>query len=253
MKVLTNLSDLSKSDLVSLSEIVYLSTSVRKKEELGDLLRVVTHLIPTTGVVAGLPSKDPRHDSIIETERYMNVSYSISWLTLYQERKFHLVDPIFQNHFEYFGRQVWSETYKRVSTMAERKFIETSLDFDLDDGVTLGQRSYSGKGGSTFSFAGNEISRHSRHLTILDLLSPHLHAALSNIFLQSSSAAVSLTNREKEVLIWIKEGKTNWEISQILKVSERTIVFHMQNAMRKLGARNRVQAMATALSLRLIE
>ena len=90
--MLTNLSDLSKSDLVSLSEIVYLSTSVRKKEELGDLLRVVTHLIPTTGVVAGLPSKDPRHDSIIETERYMNVSYSISWLTLYQERKFHLVD-----------------------------------------------------------------------------------------------------------------------------------------------------------------
>jgi LuxR family transcriptional activator of bioluminescence operon/LuxR family quorum-sensing transcriptional regulator LasR len=51
----------------------------------------------------------------------------------------------------------------------------------------------------------------------------------------------------------MKEGKTNWEISQILKVSERTIVFHMQNAMRKLGARNRVQAMATALSLRLIE
>lgn len=248
-----DISRLSKSDLVSLSGIVYRSTAIRKKEEMGDLLRGITHLVPATGIVAGLPSKDPRNASFLEVERYMNVSYPLSWLALYQEHKFHLVDPIFQNHFEHFGRQVWSETYKKVSTMAERKFIETSLEFDLADGITLGERSSSGKGGSTFSFAGNEIAKYSRHRTILDLLATHLHSVLSKVFHEPPSSLVSLTNREKEVLIWTKEGKTNWEISQVLKVSERTVVFHMQNAMRKLGARNRVQAMATALSLGLID
>lgn len=233
--------------------MIYRSTAVRKKEEMGNLLQGITHLVPATGIVAGLPSKDPRHASSIEVERYLNVSYSLSWLALYQERKFHLVDPIFQNHFEHFGRQVWSETYKRVSTAAERKFIETSLNFDLDDGITLGERSSSGKGGSTFSFSGNEIPKYSRHRTILDLLAPHLHSAFSKVFREAPSAVVSLTNREKEVLIWTKEGKTNWEISQVLTISERTVVFHIQNAMRKLGARNRAQAMATALSLALIE
>jgi len=253
LKVHINISRLSKSDLVALSEIVYRSTAVRKKEEMGNILREITNIVPATGIVAGLPSKDPRHSSSIDVERYMNVSYSLSWLELYQERKFHLVDPIFQNHFAHFGRQVWSETYKRVSTMAERKFIETSLDFNLDNGITLGERSSSGKGGSTFSFAGNEIAKYSRHRTILDLLAPHLHSALAKVFREAPPSGISLTNREKEVLVWTKEGKTNWEISRVLKISERTVVFHMQNAMRKLGARNRVQAMATALSLGLIE
>jgi hypothetical protein len=150
---------------------------------MADLLRGVTHLVPATRIVAGLPSKDPRNAASLEVERYINVSYLLPWLTLYQEHKFHLVDPIFQNHFEHFGRQVWSETYKRVSTMAERKFIETSLEFDLADGITHGERSSSGKGGSTFSFAGNEIAKYSRHLAIIDLLVPHLHAALSKVFL----------------------------------------------------------------------
>jgi DNA-binding CsgD family transcriptional regulator len=72
------------------------------------------------------------------------------------------------------------------------------------------------------------------------------------VFREVPSSEISLTNREKEVLVWTKEGKTNREISRVINVSERTVVFHMQNAMRKLGARNRVQAMATALSLGLI-
>ena len=247
------ISRLSKSDLVSLSSFVYRSATVRKQEEMSDLLRGITNLLPATGIVAGLPSADPRHGSFLEVERFMNVSYPPSWLALYQERGFHLVDPVFQAHFEHFGMRVWSETYKRVSTPAAKKFIEVSRDFGLDDGVTLGLRSSCGSGGSTFSFAGIEIAGHSRHLTILELLAPHLHAALSKVFREAPSSLISLTNREKEVLVWTKEGKTNREISRVLKVSERTVVFHMQNAMRKLGARNRVQAMATALSLGLIQ
>lgn len=245
------ISRLSKSDLVSLSGYIYRIATVRKKEEMSDLLGGITNLLPTTGMVAGLPSNDPRHGFSLDVERFMNVSYPSSWLALYQERKLHLVDPVFQVHFEHFGMQVWSETYKRVSTPAAKKFIEVSRDFGLDDGVTLGLRSSCG-GGSTFSFAGSEIARHSRHLTILELLAPHLHSAISKVFREVPSSEISLTNREKEVLVWTKEGKTNREISRVINVSERTVVFHMQNAMRKLGARNRVQAMATALSLGLI-
>ena len=52
------------------------------------------------------------------------------------------------------------------------------------------------------------------------------------------------TPREREVLKWVKDGKTAWDISQILSISERTVKFHVQNIMRKVNATNKAQAVA---------
>jgi len=51
-----------------------------------------------------------------------------------------------------------------------------------------------------------------------------------------------LTSQELECLRWCKEGKTNWEIGEILTISEKTVEFHLSNSMRKLGASNRITA-----------
>lgn len=46
---------------------------------------------------------------------------------------------------------------------------------------------------------------------------------------------------------WIKEGKTNWEIAQILELEESTVRFHVQAVFKKLNAHTRSQAIALAL------
>lgn len=61
-----------------------------------------------------------------------------------------------------------------------------------------------------------------------------------------------LTEREKECLYWAAEGKTAWETAKILKISKRTVVFHLQNASRKLNAANCQNAIARAVVLGLI-
>jgi DNA-binding CsgD family transcriptional regulator len=53
-----------------------------------------------------------------------------------------------------------------------------------------------------------------------------------------------LTLRERDSLALVAEGKTDWEISVILGVSEATARFHVDNGRRKLGAVNRAQAVA---------
>lgn len=63
---------------------------------------------------------------------------------------------------------------------------------------------------------------------------------------------VRLTNRERDCLAFVAEGKTDWEISVILGVSEATANFHVDNARRKLDAVNRSQAVAKLAALRLI-
>jgi butyryl-CoA dehydrogenase len=64
---------------------------------------------------------------------------------------------------------------------------------------------------------------------------------------------IGISPREKEVLDWLKQGKSSWDISVILGISERTVYFHVSNLMKKLGASNRPQAVAIATRLGLVD
>lgn len=59
--------------------------------------------------------------------------------------------------------------------------------------------------------------------------------------------------RERDCLQWAAKGKTSWEMSQILGISESTIIYHLRNATKKLDAANRMHAVAKALKADLIE
>src|SRR5207249_4738962 len=53
---------------------------------------------------------------------------------------------------------------------------------------------------------------------------------------------ITPTSRELEILKWMKDGKSNSEISDIMKLSVKTIEYHVGNILRKLGAANRTTA-----------
>ncbi|MCO6389055.1 autoinducer binding domain-containing protein [Aliihoeflea sp. 40Bstr573] len=85
-----------------------------------------------------------------------------------------------------------------------------------------------------------------------------LHLAASHTAtraLQLSQIAIAqrarpeLTARERECIRWAALGKSEWEISQILGISEHTSEKHLLSAKSKLGAVNRVQAVAEAIRL----
>jgi DNA-binding CsgD family transcriptional regulator len=57
---------------------------------------------------------------------------------------------------------------------------------------------------------------------------------------------IRLTAREVEVLDWLRQGKSAWEVAQILGRSQHTVKNQMRNIYGKLGARNRAQALQRA-------
>jgi LuxR family quorum-sensing system transcriptional regulator CciR len=61
-----------------------------------------------------------------------------------------------------------------------------------------------------------------------------------------SASLFNLSDRERDCLSWASLGKSSWEIGRIFSISEHTAVFHIKNAMRKLGTSNRVLAVAKA-------
>jgi DNA-binding CsgD family transcriptional regulator len=63
---------------------------------------------------------------------------------------------------------------------------------------------------------------------------------------------ITLTNRELEILKWVKDGKSNSEISEIMNLSVKTIEYHVGNLLKKLGATNRTTAVVIAIKHRLL-
>jgi DNA-binding NarL/FixJ family response regulator len=69
---------------------------------------------------------------------------------------------------------------------------------------------------------------------------------------QDVAPVEALTDREREVLTLMAEGKTDKEIAKDLNIVESTAKNHVANILKKLGVPNRAGAVAAAYRLRLI-
>ncbi|MCX7553678.1 DNA-binding response regulator [Marinicella sp. S1101] len=64
---------------------------------------------------------------------------------------------------------------------------------------------------------------------------------------QTLKLKLKITRREADVLYWVAQAKTDWEIAQILGISERTVNKHLEQVYRKLNVNNRTAASGLAL------
>lgn len=130
---------------------------------------------------------------------------------------------------------------------------------DFGHFVAHGAKEMQGEYGSFFVFVRLPEPPSARSAYLLELLMPHLHMALhrmrtneSNDKASDDSQVALLSKREIQVLHWVKNGKTNQEIGQILAISPPTVKNHVQNLMRKLNVNNRAQAVGKSAMLRLM-
>ncbi|MBO6901266.1 MAG: helix-turn-helix transcriptional regulator [Rhizobiaceae bacterium] len=65
--------------------------------------------------------------------------------------------------------------------------------------------------------------------------------------LDETATDYPISDRERECLGWVAEGKTTMDIATILDVSSNTINSYLTHAIRKLSARNRTMAVALAI------
>lgn len=90
--------------------------------------------------------------------------------------------------------------------------------------------------------------------SVLDFLMPHIDYVLRKIQcigpvkpLVKTTLPLklsSLTEREVEVVDWIRAGKTNQEIASILSITENTVKSHLKRVYKKLNVSKRAQAVA---------
>lgn len=91
-----------------------------------------------------------------------------------------------------------------------------------------------------------------RDRSVVNLLQPHLIQLYRNATLRRRFAggcgegvkAAVLTDREREVLMLVREGKTNSQIARELWIAHGTVRKHLEHIYRKLGVQSRTAALA---------
>jgi DNA-binding CsgD family transcriptional regulator len=84
-----------------------------------------------------------------------------------------------------------------------------------------------------------------RDRLVLQLLRPHVQAAVRRAALPT----VSLTEREREVLVLVAEGMTNGQVARRLGIAEATVAKHLEHVLARTGLRSRVQLVASIEAL----
>jgi DNA-binding NarL/FixJ family response regulator len=147
------------------------------------------------------------------------------------------------------------EATRRIVASGSSARILVLTTFDLDEYVYAAIRA----GASGF------LLKDVRPLDLVDairlvaagnaLLGPTVTQRLLEQFAESepSPAALdSLTDREQEILGLLARGLSNAEIAADLVVSETTVKSHVSSVLRKLGVRDRVQAVIAAYDAGLV-
>ena len=177
--------------------------------------------------------------------------YPEAWLQRYWERGYFADDPV----IAHCGRSVLPLAWTRLGPVApaSRRVMQEATEFGLRRGVTAPVHGPHGELG-ILSFAGRAAPGRrrdeDRSLAFAHHLAGHVHEAVRRVVgLAAVDVRPALSPRERDCLRWASDGKTSWEIAQVLGVAERTVNFHLDNAAEKLGAVSRQHAIAKAIAL----
>ena len=243
---------LTGNDAIRLLELISKCLSCCTEKDFKALFPKIQELFPFDFAIAVLGRADNIHT--VSSGHTVNISFPGEWLNEYSTRNYFQVDSVVQENFRSYDLQGWS--IARKNRFRKKEITSLGMDFGMRECFTHGSKPLVGRNdGSMFCFAGPFMECPPRHKAVLDVLTPHLHLTLSNLYVNmpQQNKNIVLSKREKEVIDWLKQGKSSWEISAILKISERTVNYHVGNIMQKLGVVNRVQAVAVAARYGLID
>ncbi len=185
--------------------------------------------------------------------------YPPEWRARYTAENYIEIDPIVAHCYSHVTPICWGQIApQEKQDLTVRRLMNEASEFGLKNGVSFPIHSSRGE------FALLSLVSEQRHakaqadvanvMPYAQYFVAHVHEAARRVFEHQTLPlkCVRLTNQERQCLLWSAEGKTSWEISVILRLSERTIRFHLHNASEKLNTVSRQHAVARAVSLGLI-
>lgn len=187
-------------------------------------------------------------------------TYPEAWVRHYFDQGYIRIDPVISHCHDRAVPLTWQEAQRTSARVVDphlhqiRRFFNEAREAGLGSGISIPLHG-PGVTWGLMSYASTNMEERDfiALLPELHLMAHFVHEAARRIGRATVGETLpTLTRRERECLAWAAAGKTSWEIGQVLNISERTAIFHLQNATRKLGVSGRQAAIARAVQLGLV-
>ena len=138
-------------------------------------------------------------------------------------------------------------------TLEAQQVFDVMRDRGVKDAIIVPVHNPIGASGKAYvgSFCSDDLRK---HLSLIQFVGTNTFYRLHQLACLNDElhCNIELSRREGEILTWSAAGKTSWEIGEILSLSQRTVEWHIGQAMHKLKAVNRCHAVAVAMGNGLI-
>ncbi|GJD76383.1 helix-turn-helix transcriptional regulator [Methylobacterium goesingense] len=206
----------------------------------------IAHVMAGTVPQRGTPTRQQRSHVLLNT-------FPSEWGQRYLARGYAFHDPTVRQLGFSTMPFAWSDLGPRVAgDAAALKVMNEAGEFALRDGITVPLMTLDGDVAG-FSLSGERLALDPADRPMLHLMATYAFGHLLRLRGRNAAVeAVKLAPREREALQWAAEGKTDWEIGEVMGISTHGVDFHLRSARTKLGTTNRTQAVAVALRRGLI-
>jgi DNA-binding CsgD family transcriptional regulator len=158
----------------------------------------------------------------------------------------------------------WKQAAQRYSTRMARRIMNDAVEFSILDGIGLSnhrpQGSIIGFGlaSSIGDFRTDQVT-----LGLLQTATTHVYTACSLTAKDNSDSQIStgcldltegtvLTEREREILLWVARGKTKHQVAETLYISESCVKHYCESIFRKMNTNTLAHSAALAIHSGLI-
>lgn len=188
--------------------------------------------------------------------QHVTNGYSPAWQRTYQERNYIAIDPTVRHCREQDVPLLWTESLGGQDTT---EFWAQARSHGIANGLSVPVHGRAGLFSMTSLSRDKPLHPHAhettRALNRARVLASCAHVATIRIVapVLLKQHKPQLSQREIECMRWVAHGRTSSEIADKLCLAEATVTYHLNKAIRKLGAKNRAHAIALSVALGLVD
>jgi DNA-binding CsgD family transcriptional regulator len=227
-------------------------TELRSAADIGELDKIVRPVLAEMGLAHFASARFYQFDGS-EAPAFLHGRLPGEWVRRYANRRYSGQSPIARQMLSTNAAYSWSSVLarNRGDNMGLRIWNE-ARDFGLCDGLYIPLRG-ADSSYTAVVLAGRRPAFNDPFIRIAaELVGGHYGLEGRRLRTTDEAAPANLTLRQRECLLWVREGKSSSVIADILGISAGTVDEHIRGACNNLGVRTRVQAVIQATRLGLL-
>lgn len=170
----------------------------------------------------------------------------------YAANGYEAIDPLVERCMEPSRSSLWKlDDWEATAPPLRRRWMDDNRAVGLCAGILI--TDHSDGIAKVINLCGSNADLPPQQHLVLHMAGLEALLRMREIGLRLADAPLlPLSVREVECLQWVAAGKTDWDISVILAISEKSVNAYVERAKHKLGVTSRAQALVMALRHHLI-